>query len=128
MSLIKTFIAAKAGAIIGTIILGPGVGTAIGYKLGALAASGGNPLALVGLEELGSVADATDAFSSVASAPVDVAATPDTSVLSSTIHGGPEGTDIHGNVPKDIQGNEIGRNGQGNPPRNPHGNPMVALV
>jgi len=56
MSIVGSFVGAKIGAVVGTVFLGP-VGTVIGAKVGALVGSGGNPLALVGVDGMDGLAD-----------------------------------------------------------------------
>ena len=46
----------------------------------------------------------------------------------STIHGGPENTNGHGNPPTDIHGNPEGRNGHGHLPGNIHGTPYTSRI
>ncbi len=95
MSIVGSLCGAKVGAIIGTAILGP-VGTVVGAKVGALIGSGGNPLSLVGLCDVGLDGVNADGIDP----PVDGHGNP----IDTQIHGG-RPTDIHGNPPHDLWGN-----------------------
>lgn len=104
----KAKFGAIAGAAVGTLILGPGIGTALGAKLGALAATG-SALGLVGLDGLEGADDA------VAGAVDTASSGPSTAfghVAQADVGPDPYGnypTDIHGNGRVDIHGNSTNR-------------------